>query len=217
MRRMALLSMVVLTTACGVVEEKKDAAFRQLGKAALNGVIRLASSCAVPGAGEAARRQDSPAAVVAKAEPQPVPAPVVIEKTAVGRKTAGEIAAPVPQGEHGEFEFVYSRSEVPSMPTAPRHLVVRSDNAKHFPEEIEEMVKKARLEEHKRVAMSVRENAIASSRVAAAVLAEKPRQIARFEVLFAEQLEMASEVPPPPPAPAEPRNKACASQERAAS
>lgn len=204
MRTTVLLSMVLLISACGVVEERKDAALRQLGKATLNGVFRLASSGEAQSSAPVVRHQEEAEVVVAEASSQPAPAPVVVAK-------AQAPSAPIMVADQDSTEFSFTHSRVDPIPASTARVMLRKRRA--ILREHEELAKLAKVTLHE-VEMNrmVHEHAVSSARTAAAVLAERPREISRFEVHFAEDLEKVLELPPAPEAPRAPE-KTCTSQQ----
>lgn len=210
MRTTVLLSMVLLISACGVVEERKDAALRQLGKATLNGVFRLASSGEAQSSAPVVRHQEEAEVVVAEASSQPAPAPVVVAK-AQAPSAAAEPSAPIMVADQDSTEFSFTHSRVDPIPASTARVMLRKRRA--ILREHEELAKLAKVTLHE-VEMNrmVHEHAVSSARTAAAVLAERPREISRFEVHFAEDLEKVLELPPAPEAPRAPE-KTCTSQQ----
>ncbi len=216
MRTTVLLSMLMLTTACGVVEQKKDAALRTLGKATLNGVFRLASADGTTSTGRFTE------AVVSEASPSPAsaqsvaPAPVSLAKASESVSAVDPVPS-VSQGTpaEGSFEFAYSRvADLPESLPAMR-LLVRSREGDKVHAEYARVVKKVKSEELA-IHSEAMKQAVANARVAVAAHAERPLHIADFEVHFAEQLDTVGLIPSAPPAPAAPA-KECSTQLRTAS
>lgn len=214
MRTTVLLSMVFLMTACGVVEERKDAALRQLGKATLNGVLRLASSGEAQVADPATGHHAGSEIEVAEAALQPAPVPVALAR-AQAPPVAAEPSAPIIVADQHSTEFSFTHTRVDPIHAPNVRVVLLKRNA--IMREHEELAKFAKVALHE-VEMNrmVREHAVSSARVAAAVLAERPREIARFEMHFEEEFEKVLELPPAPEAPPAPQ-KTCTSSVRTAS
>ncbi len=216
MRRTVLLSMVLLTTACGGVEEKKDAMFRQLGKAALNGVIRLASSGEAPAAESVVRPQEVSTIALAEPASEPLAEPVAVATADAPAKPFEPEPASVTVEEQNSFEYSFARMDIHPAPAPSRRMLVGKRETELLRREIAKLVEVNRVEVG--LGLKAHETAVAGSRIAAAALAERPRQIAHFEILFADEHEKARRLIPPPPvvAPVAPV-KECATQERTAS
>lgn len=220
MRTTVLLSMLLLTTACGVVEEKKDAALRNLGKATLSGVLRLASCGSMTSSESSGRFTE---AVVSETSSSPVPAPIVAPAPVLLAKAENSMSAAVAVPSvssagtpaEGSFQFEYSRAEdLPEAIPAMRVLIQSRGGDKHHAE-FARVVKRVKSEELVRRNETMK-HAVANARVAAAALAERPLHIADFEVHFSEEFEAVRMIPSAPPAPPVPQ-KECSTQLRTAS
>jgi hypothetical protein len=224
-----LLSGAILSTGCGIVEERKNSALRGIGKAALNSVLRIANND--PSPAREASGTESPVLVADRGE-EPATEPKPVKKPATVRHAATAPVASFSQGEK-TFVFTLNQPKLDPLPLPRGTVVSKKVESKKTEREIHERERQALLAEARRmrIAKGDFEEFARVARVAAidAVprATESSRQLAFVEVHFDEAIESTLDIeelestvrrrlsipaPPPPPAAG-----TCSSQTRVAS
>lgn len=222
MRRLAvviLLTGAILSTGCGFVEERKNAALREVGQAALSSVMKIASRS---GSSSTDSQKTSAPLVIAESDAAETREPVQLAQSndPVRAEASAEVTVEAPAATREEiFTFTFDSESIDAAPLVKRIASSRAAEERTREQLLGEAKKlkinRARIEE------SLRASTIAVAN-AAPVITAHSEDLALIDVRIAERLNsdglrtVLSTIHRPASPPAAPSER-CPSQARTAS